>query len=223
MDCYTDDDVKNLTNRSLLVMLEDYARPSNQEEIDKLARLMQEYNRRVADGLLVRCNTIAELFSARGELDSREYADNLEVLLQKKYGSGIPTTPEEAHSLIDCMERDDVEPLLQHLEDRAARHAGDSSREARDLKSALKKINLKSSSQVVKMAAAGERPVRVFTVVEALQSGASDEDKKRFISVQNRLIEGGLYRPLRRTFDATISAVERMRSTFPNFAITDCP
>lgn len=218
MDCYTDDDVKNLTNRSLLVMLEDYARPSNQEEIDKLARLMQEYNRRVADGLLVRCNTIAELFSARGELDSREYADNLEVLLQKKYGSGIPTTPEEAHSLIDCMERDDVEPLLQHLEDRAARHAGDSSREARDLKSALKKINLKSSSQVVKMAAAGERPVRVFTVVEALQSGASDEDKKRFISVQNRLIEGGLYRPLRRTFDATISAVERMRSTFPNFS-----
>ena len=51
MDCYTDDDVKNLTNRSLLVMLEDYARPSNQEEIDKLARLMQEYNRRVADGV----------------------------------------------------------------------------------------------------------------------------------------------------------------------------
>lgn len=218
MDCYTNDDFKNLTNRSLLVMLEDYARPANAEEIDKLAKLMQEYNRRVADGLLVRCNTIAELFSMRGELDSREYADNLEALLKKKYGAGVPGTPEEAHSLIDVMERDDVEPLLQHLEDRAARHAGDSAREARDLKAAIKKINIRSSSQVVKMVAAGERPVRVFTVAEALQSGAADEDKKRFLSVQNRLIEGGLYRPLRRTFDATISAVERMRSTFPNFS-----
>lgn len=218
MDCYTNDDFKDLTNRSLLVMLEDYERPANTEEIDKLAKLMQEYNRRVADGLLVRCNTIAELFSARGELDSREYADNLDALLKKKYGAGIPTTPEEAHSLIDCMERDDVEPLLQHLEDRAARHAGDSSREARDLKSAMKKINLKSSSQVVKMAASGERPIRVFTVVEALQSGASDDDKKRFLSVQNRLIEGGLYRPLRSTNSATISAIERMRNDFPNFA-----
>ena len=48
MDCYTDADFKNLTNRSLLVMLEDYARPANAEEIDKLAKLMQEYNRRVA-------------------------------------------------------------------------------------------------------------------------------------------------------------------------------
>lgn len=218
MDCYTNDDFKDLTNRSLLVMLEDYERPANAEEIDKLAKLMQEYNRRVADGLLVRCNTIAELFSARGELDSREYADNLEVLLQKKYGAGIPTTPEEARALVDVMERDDVEPLLQHLEDRAARHAGDSSREARDLKSALKKINLKSSSQVVKMATAGARPVRAFTVVEALQSGAADEDKKRFLSIQNRLIEGGLYRPLQRTNAATISAVERMRDAFPNFS-----
>lgn len=218
MDCYTDDDVKNLTNRALLVMLDDYSRPANAEELDKLARLMREYNRRVADGLLVRCNTISELFSMRGELDSREYADNLEALLKKKYGAGVPGTPEEAHSLIDVMEREDVEPLLQHLEDRAARHSGDSSREARDLKSALKKINLKSSSQVVKMAASGERPVRVFTVAEALQSGASDDDKKRFLSVQNRLIDGGLYRPLRRTDAATISAVERMRGAFPNFA-----
>jgi hypothetical protein len=218
MDCYTDADFKNLTNRSLLVMLEDYARPANAEELDKLAKLMQEYNRRVADGLLVRCNTIAELFSMRGELDSREYADNLDALLKKKYGAGIPTTPEEAHSLIDAMERDDVEPLLQHLEDRAARHAGDSAREARELKSALKKINLKSSSQVVKMAAAGDHPLRVFTVSEALQSGASDEDKKRFLSVQNRLIDGGLYRPLLGTDAATISAVERMRDAFPNFS-----
>ena len=88
------------------------------------------------------------------------------------------------------MEKDDVEPLLQLLEDRAARHAGDSSREARDLKTAMKKINLKSSSQVVKMAAAGERPVRVFTVAEALQSGASDEDKKRFLDiVKNKAVE----------------------------------
>lgn len=218
MDCYTDADFKNLTNRSLLVMLEDYARPANAEEIDKLAKLMQEYNRRVAEGTLARCNTIAELAAAKGEMDAREYFDNFESLLKKKYGAGVPTTPEEAHELLDFMEKDDVEPLLQLLEDRAARHAGDSSREARDLKTAMKKINLKSSSQVVKMAAAGERPVRVFTVIEALQSGAADEDKKRFLSVQNRLIEGGLYRPLRRTFDATISAVECMRSTFPNFS-----
>jgi hypothetical protein len=218
MDCYTNDDFKNLTNRSLLVMLEDYARPANQEEIDKLAHLMQEYNRRVAEGTLARCGTIAELFALRGEMDSREYFDNFESLLKNKYGAGVPTTPEEAHELLDIMEREDVEPLLQLLEDRAARHAGDSSREARDLKSALKKINMKSSSQVVKMAAAGVRPVRVFTVIEALQSGASDEDKKRFLAVQNRLIDSGLYRPLRGTDGATISAVERMRDAFPNFS-----
>jgi hypothetical protein len=218
MDCYTDADFKNLTNRSLLVMLEDYARPANAEEIDKLAKLMQEYNRRVAEGTLARCNTIAELAAAKGEMDSREYFDNFDALLKKTYGAGVPTTPEEAHELLDFMEKDDVEPLLQLLEDRAARHAGDSSREARDLKTAMKKINLKSSSQVVKMAAAGERPVRVFTVAEALQSGASDEDKKRFLAVQNRLIDGGLYRPLRGADAATISAVERMRDAFPNFS-----
>ncbi len=218
MDCYTNEDIKNLTNRALLGILEDYARPANAEEIDKLAKLMLEYNRRVAEGTLARCNTIAELAAVRSEMDSREYFDNFDALLKKAYGVGVPDTPEEAHALLDNMEREDVEPLLNLLEARAARHAGDSSREARDLKALIKKINIRSSSQVVKMAAAGERPVRVFTAIEALQSGASDEDKKRFLSIQNRLVDGGLYRPLRSTDSTTVSAVECMRDDFPNFA-----
>ena len=128
------------------------------------------------------------------------------------------------------MEKDDVEPLLQLLEDRAARHAGDSSREARDLKTAMKKINLKSSSQVVKMAAAGERPVRVFTVAEALQSGASDEDKKRFLAVQNRLIDGCTVRCVAPTLQRyrPSNACETRSPTFPtcstqsSFHTSDC-